>query len=161
MLKEMLIQHLAAGACEGSQLLSANLTNPLVVLQQRSSKRANWFDPSPLQDSLDAEVETRVIAPIAELYRRLPSIDQIIVQLNAGQYVWAGFLTRDPSGKINAAIKELPPKHGTLLVLKPSSQNPEQADMVPIGKVRDGSFVLDQTKSIQSAGRPIFFLADP
>ncbi|HBJ36009.1 MAG TPA: hypothetical protein DDZ51_14925 [Planctomycetaceae bacterium] len=161
MLKEMLIQHLAAGACEGSQLLSANLTNPLVVLQQRSSKRANWFDPVPLQDSLDTEVETRVITPIAELYRRLPSVEQVAAQLIAGQYVWAGFLLRDSDGEITTSVKELPGKDGVLIVPVPNSQNPDQADMVPIGKVQNGSVLLEKTISPQSAGRPIFFLAAP
>lgn len=161
MLKETLIQHLAAGACEGSPMLAANLTSPLVVLQQRSSKRTDWFDPLPLQDSLDTEVETRVIVPIAELYRRVPSIEQVAAQLQAAHYVWAGFLVRQSDGEIAISVKELPEQDGVLITPVPNAQNPDEANMIPVGKVQNGSIVLDKSKQPLSAGRPVFFLAAP
>ncbi len=142
-------------------MLAANLTNPLVILQQRSSKRTDWFDPLPLQDSLDTEVETRVIVPIAELYRRVASIEQVAAQLHAAHYVWAGFLVRQSDGEITISVKELPGQDGVLIVPVPNSQSPDQANMVPVGKVQNGSIVLDKSKLPQSAGRPVFFLAAP
>jgi hypothetical protein len=161
MLKEMIIQHLVEGACEQSDLLSAKLTMQLLLLQQRSSKRANWFDPASLKDTLDAEVETQVIVAIAELYRSLPSIDQIAMELQSKHYVWSGLLLRDARGDITVSLKQVPDKQGLLFVAMRSSSQPDKADMVQIGSVQNGQVVLSPMKRVQSAGRPVFFLADP
>jgi hypothetical protein len=157
----MIIQHLVAGACEQSDLLSAKLTMQLLLLQQRSPKRANWFDPEPLKDMLDADVESQVIAVIAELYRSLPSIDQIAMELQSKHYVWSGLLLRDARGDITVSLKQVPDKQGLLFVTMPSSSQPDKADMVQIGSVQNGLVVLSPMKRIQSAGRPVFFLAGP
>jgi hypothetical protein len=161
MLKEMIIQHLVAGACEQSDLLSEKLTGQLILLQQRSSKRATWYAPQPLKDSLDPDVEAQVIMSIAELFRSSSSIDQIATKLQSKQYVWSGLLLRDARGDIVVSLKQTPEQKGMLFVPVPGASQPDKPDMVQIGSLQSGQVVLSPMKRVQSAGRPVFFLADP
>lgn len=156
--KEMLLQHLLAGASEGSDWLSRQVVQELLVLRNRVRTREFWYEPTELSDALDAEVESKVIPKIATLYRSRRTPEADAADLQRRRYAWVGFLYREESGNIKAVINKAITQAGTLAVARPSINDPSKTDIIRVG-MHDGTQAsLTENQSEQIAGRPLFFL---
>jgi|GEM_PF-3947333 len=156
--KEMLTQHLLAGACEGSDWLSKQLVKELLVLRARSKEREHWYEPVKLNDALNPEVDAKVIMTVASLYRSRPQIADDIKALRRSQYAWIGVLLRDPSGRIESLITKPPSSDGRLLVVRASLEDSSKTDFVVVGHLANSKPVLDVGTADLIAGRPLFFI---
>lgn len=156
--KEMLTQHLLAGACEGSAWLSQKLVKELLVLRARSKDRELWYEPGKPNDALDPEVDTKVIMTVANLYRSRPQVADDIKALRQSQYAWVGILLRNTSGKIEPLISKPPSNDGRLLVARASLEDSSKTDFVVVGRLANSTPVLDAGTADLIAGRPLFFI---
>jgi hypothetical protein len=156
--KEMLIQHLLAGACEGSDWLAGQLVQELLVLRSRAKNREFWFEPTTLLDTLDVEVESKVIRKVATLYRTRLTPEAEANSLQRKRYTWVGFLDREASGTIKAIINKNGPVAGNLAVTRPSINDPAKTDIIFVGTYDGSRASLTENRSEQLAGRPLFFL---
>lgn len=156
--KEMLIQHLLAGACEGSDWLASQLVQELLVLRSRAKNREFWFQPTTLLDTLDVEVESKVIQKVATLYRTRSTPMAEANLLQRKRYAWVGFLDREESGNIKAVINKAITQPGSLAITRPSINDPSKTDIMLVGMYDGSKASLTENKSEQIAGRPLFFL---
>lgn len=156
--KEMLLQHLLAGASEGSDWLARQVVQELLVLRTRARTREFWYEPTALSDALDDEVEAKVIQKIAALYRTRKTPEADAVALQRRRYAWVGFLYREESGNIKAVINKAITQPGSLAVTRPSINDPSKTDIMPVGMYDGAEASLTDNKSEQIAGRPLFFL---
>lgn len=159
-IKEMLISHLLAGAAEESPQMAQWMKSELLVLSERSKKRETWYEPAPLKDTLDDEVETTVIKRVANLYRSLPTVSSDAAALRKQRYTWTGCLIRSVDGTLEYHQERQVPGDGKLFVAIASDESDDKTDIIEVGDVIAGEATLNAGRSNQMAGRPVFFIAN-
>lgn len=160
--KEMLLQHLLVGACEGSDWLTAKLTAELLLLKNRASAQTNWYAPQPFDESLALDVRHSVVLPLGNLYRSRPQLKIDANTIRNHKYRWVGLLMRDSNGEIvfqpRAKSAEREPEiKGRLAVVRQSLAPDTQVDWVDIGTYKSGQSSLSGERGELIAGRPVFF----
>lgn len=160
-LKEMMLQHLLAGACEGSEMLAGRLGEELLFLKARSDSLPPWYTPLPFRPSLAPEVDAQVVSRLADLYRRRPNFSEIAALVREQRYRWVGFLEQPDPEQLSIHLDVTPDGDGRLAIARPSRADKELADWIEIGEFRAGEANLHAPKEDVLAGLPVFYLPGP
>tara|TARA_R110002073_G_scaffold73085_7_gene178787 strand:+ start:2522 stop:5428 length:2907 start_codon:yes stop_codon:yes gene_type:complete len=155
-IKEMLLQHLLSGACEGSEYLSNNLVNELRLLKERNVEITSWYEPTTQDSILAQPIEQSIIPRLASLYSTRPTPQNTISHIRNQQFQWVGILVRSSTGEITPKLLFPPTSDCNLAIVRPSQHDQTKVDWVPIGEVQSGQTRLSNTRSDRIAGRPIF-----
>lgn len=156
-LKEMLLQHLLSGACEGSDYLSKSMVTELRVLKSRGSAIANWYEPAKTNHKIASEIETSVIPRLGQLYSLRPQLSSdTATRIRNQQFTWVGLLVRRSDSKISVQLTQSKPSDCRLAIVRPSSRDKSKVDWVPIGEIKSGQLSLASSRGDLIAGRPVF-----
>ncbi len=156
MVKEMLIQHLISGACEGSEFLSNALVNELRMLKSRSADVALWYEPKPPTDKVDETMEAGLTPTLSRLYRERSTPQSELASIKDSRFRLVGFLTRKSNGEIVMKTFQKPPTNGPLAIVRPSEKEPDRVDWVAVGTIQGGQATLSGKRDDMIAGRPVF-----
>ena len=156
--KEMLLLHLLAGACEGSGWLSERLSSEMRMLKNRAETLPPWHDPLPFERSFAADVEQQIIPRLSEVYRDRPQVDDALERLDHARLSWVGFLDRDRGGDLTVHLSQSAEGDGTLAIPRRTSVDSDQADWIEIGSIRSSEPQLRSDAADLIAGTPVFFL---
>ncbi|MFG0262326.1 MAG: hypothetical protein ACF788_08040, partial [Novipirellula sp. JB048] len=155
-IKEMLLQHLLSGACEGSDYLSTNLANELRLLKERNVEIANWHEPKKQSTTLAQPIEQELIPRLASLYSKRPQPRSLAPQIRRQRFQWVGMLLRDAQGQIAAHLQQPPESDCNLAIVRPSPQDSNKAKWVSVGEMRGGQPLWSDSHADLVAGRPLF-----
>lgn len=156
MLKEMLIQHLVSGACEGSESLSKALVNELRMLKARSAEISLWYEPKLSNDQAAEVIEAELTPKLSRLYRERATPQSELALIKDARFRLVGFLTRKPNGEVALKSFQSPPPAGPLAIVRASEKEPNRVDWVGVGKIQDGQATLSGKANDMIAGRPVF-----
>ncbi len=155
-IKEMLLQHLLSGACEGSDYLSTNLVNELQLLKERNVEIANWYEPTNQNTTFTPPIEQELIPRLASLYSERPNPKTIAPQIRNQRFEWVGILVRNTSGQIAPQLQLPPESDCNLAIVRPSPRDKTKAEWVSVGEMKAGQPRLSDSHADLVAGRPIF-----
>ncbi len=155
-IKEMLLQHLLSGACEGSEYLSKHLVNELRWMKGRASNVSTWYEPSESSDRMVDGFEDNVVPQLANLYRGRSTAQSDLAQIRKLLFKQVGLLVRRSNGDIVVKpIGELP-ADCNLAIVRPSPHEQDKVDWLSIGRVQSGQVSLTDPRDDLVAGRPVF-----
>ena len=158
LLKEELIYHLLQACANGSTSMREKLAAPLSALQRRQQARKSWATPQTPSDALAADVEQGVIAPLAEAFSSLKQSTDELTPATKLEYSWVGFLMQQNGGEIIGHMIQEPDESGEVYVMRRSTENPTQADIIAVGMWENDKITLFPKPENLNAGRPLFFL---
>jgi len=159
-IKEILLQHLLNGGCDGSEYLTKTLAEDLRWLQSRNEEVSNWHEAAMPNNSLDPAVEARVIQRLKRVYQQRPQLDVKSASVRNLKFDWIGVLTRDEEGTVSVNQRVGAHGDGNLAIVRALPSDSKKAEWVSIGRMRSGKVDLSLSKPIWIAGRPVFLYPD-
>ncbi len=157
-IKEILLARLVKTARKGSSAMQESFKELEERLNDRTEKRALWFNSSELNEVLnnDVVVSLREGLKGADIHRR--KTNEALSQLAANKLVWVGAMLRNTDGKIEAWLYRDDVPDGDIVCVIPSVQPDKSARIAPTGRVSGKQAFLSVDAETALAGRPLYWI---
>ncbi len=157
-IKEILLTRLVKAAREGSAAMRDAFFELDGTLNDRTEKRAFWFNSSEINTTLANEV----LAPVREGMKRIDVLqseaNETLRQLAASKLVWVGSMLRDSHGTIEAWLYRDDVPDGEIVSIVPSVQPANSSRVVIVGRVKANQASLSNAAETALAGRPLYWI---
>lgn len=158
-LKEMLLQHILAGAAQGSESFRERLGSVLLLLNERENLRSTWYNPERVNTSVDPQIKSQVTDTLIPVYEQRGKLSDYLDTFRLTQFQWVGMLTRSEDGQMMIHLQSDQLADGGLYVIEESSQSPGTSKWIDVGTVEMGEISETANLNSQLAGRPVFLLS--
>ncbi len=157
-IKEILLTRLVKTAREGSPSMRDAFKDLEERLNDRTEKRAFWFNSSEMNETLnnDVLVSFRDGVKRVDILRR--TTNETLTQLAANKLVWVGAMLRNPNGKIEAWLYRDDVPDGEIVSIVPSVQPASSARIAVVGHVKEKQAFFSGDAETALAGRPLYWI---
>ncbi len=157
-IKEILLTRLVKTAREGSACMRDAFKELEESLNDRTEKRAFWFNSSEMNETLDNDVLVSFREGVERVDTLRRKTNETLNQLAATKLVWVGAMLRNTNGKIEAWLYRDDVPDGDIVSVVPSLKPENAARIAPVGRVSGKQTFLSGDVETSLAGRPLYWI---
>lgn len=157
-IKEILLTRLVKAAREGSAVMRDSFADLEEKLNDRTEKRALWFNTSEINATLENDVMISVREGLKRVDILRRETNETLNQLAKNKLVWVGAMLRDSNGKIEAWLYRDDVPDGEIVSIVPSVQSANSARVVIVGRAKGKQASLSGAAETALAGRPLYWI---
>ena len=157
-IKEILVTRLVKAARAGSSAMQDSFKDLEESLDDRTEKRALWFNSSELNGKLDNDVLVSLREGLNRVDAQRRKTNEMLNQLAANKLVWVGAMLRNTNGKIEAWLYRDDVPDGAIVCVVPNLKPEKTGRIASAGRISGKQTFLAGDTETALAGRPLYWI---